>query len=137
MLWLLHLEFRRKDATGLPVLVLCVVLLLRVDIFALMLVRVLVLIDRLRVIELMPHVLILFVAPHRPSATLLSSLLLLAVVVVVLGVVRVGLHGSRSPSVLLSAPTPSVVVRILAVASLILLLPIDITALLVSLVSVR
>jgi hypothetical protein len=59
----------------------------------------------------MPHMLILFVAPHRPSATLLSPLLLLlAVVVVVLSVVRVGLHGSRAPSVLLSAPTPSVVV---------------------------
>lgn len=85
----------------------------------------------------MPHVLILFVAPHRPSATLLPPLLLLAVVVVVLGVVRVGFHSSRAPSVLLSTPTPSVVVRILAVASLILLLPIDITALLVSLVSVR
>ena len=94
VLWLLRLEFRRKDATGLPVLVLCVILLLRVDIFALMLVRVLVLIDRLRVIELMPHMLILFVAPHRASATLLSPLLLLAVVVVVLSVVRVGLHGS-------------------------------------------
>ena len=86
------------------------VLLLWVDIFALMLIRVLILVDRLRVIELMPHMLILFVAPHRPSATLLSPLLLLAVVVVVLGVVRVGLHGSRAPSVLLSAPTPSVVV---------------------------
>ena len=110
MLWLLHLEFRNKDGTGLPVLVLCVVLLLRVDIFAVLLIRVLVLIDLLRVIELMPDVLILFVAPHQPSATLLSPLLLLAVVVVVLGVARVGLHGSRAPSVLLSAPTPSVVV---------------------------
>ena len=119
MLWLLRLEFRRKYATGLPVLVLCVVLLLRVDIFALMLVRVLVLVNRLRVIELMPHVLIHFVAPHRPSATLLSPLLLLAVVVVVLGVVRVGLHGSRAPSVLLTSPTTCVVIRILAVASLI------------------
>jgi hypothetical protein len=110
VLWLLHLEFRSKDATGLPVLVLCVVLLLWIDIFAVLLIRVLVLIDRLRVIELMPHMLILFVAPHRPSATLLSPLLLLAVVVVVLGVVRVGLHGSRAPSVLLNASTPSVVV---------------------------
>jgi len=119
VLRLFRLEFRRRDAIGLPVLFLCMILLLRVDIFALMLVRVLVLVDRMRVIELMPHVLILFVAPHRPSATLLSPLLLLAVVVVVLGVVRVGLHGSRAPSVLLSSPTTSIVVRILAVASLI------------------
>jgi hypothetical protein len=45
VLWLLHLEFRNKDATGLRVLVLCVVLLLRVDIFAVLLIRVLILID--------------------------------------------------------------------------------------------
>jgi hypothetical protein len=99
VLWLLRLHFRSKDAVGLPILVLCVVLLLiRVDIFALLLVSVLVLVDRLRVIELMPHVLILFVA-HLPRATLLSPLLLLAVaVVVVLRVVRIGFHGTpRAP----------------------------------------
>lgn len=94
MLWLLRLEFRGMDFTGLPILVLGVILLLRVDIFALLLISVLVLVYRLRVIELVSHMLILFVA-HRPSATLLSPLLLLAVVVVVLSVVvGVGLDGS-------------------------------------------
>lgn len=138
MLWLLRLHFRSKDAVGLSILVLCVVLLLmRVDIFALLLVRVLVLVDGLRVIELMPHVLILFVA-HLSRATLLPPLLLLAVaVVVVLRVVRVGFHGpSRAPTGLLSAPTARVVVSVSAVTPLILLLPVHFPAFLVSLICV-
>jgi hypothetical protein len=138
VLWLLRLHFRSKDAVGLSIFVLCVVLLLmRVDIFALLLVRVLVLVDRLRVIELMPHVLILFVA-HLPRATLLSPLLLLAVaVVVVLRVVRIGFHGTpRAPPGLLGTPTASVVVCVPAVTPLILLLPVHIPAFLVSLICV-
>jgi hypothetical protein len=48
VLWLLHLHFSSKDATSLPILVLCMILLLmRVDVFALLLVRVLVLVDGL------------------------------------------------------------------------------------------
>ena len=136
VLRLLRLHFRSKYAVCLPVLVLCVVLLLmRVHVFALLLVRVLVLIDRLRVIELMPQVLILFVA-HLPRATLLSPL---AVAVVgVLGVVRVGFHGpSRAPSGLLGTPTASVVVCVSAVtSSLVLLLSVHIPAFLVSLICV-
>ena len=110
---------------------------MRVDIFALLLVRVLVLVDRLRVIELMPHVLILFVA-HLPRATLLSPLLLLAVaVVVVLRVVRIGFHGTpRAPPGLLSSPTASVIVSVPAVTPLILLLPVHIPAFLVSLIRI-
>ena len=136
VLRLLRLHFRSKYAVCLPVLVLCVVLLLmRVHVFALLLVRVLVLIDRLRVIELMPHVLILFVA-HLPRATLLSPLAV--AVVVVLRVVRVGFHGpSRAPSGLLGTPTASVVVCVSAVtSSLVLLLSVHIPAFLVSLICV-
>ena len=139
VLRLLRLHFRSKYAVCLPVLVLCVVLLLmRVHVFALLLVRILVLVDGLRVIELMPHVLILFVA-HLPRATLLPPLLLLAVaVVVVLRVVCVGFHGpSRAPPGLLGAPTASVVVSVSAVtSSLVLLLPVHIPAFLVSLICV-
>ena len=135
VLRLLRLHFRSKYAVCLPVLVLCVVLLLmRVHVFALLLVRILVLIDRLRVIELMPQVLILFVA-HLPRATLLSPLAV--AVVVVLRVVRVGFHGpSRAPSGLLGTPTASVVVCVSAVATLVLLLPVNIPAFLVSLICV-
>ena len=136
VLRLLRLHFRSKYAVGLPVLVLCVVLLLmRVHVFALLLVRVLVLIDRLRVIELMPHVLILFVA-HLPRATLLPPLAV--AVVVVLRVVCVGFHGpSRAPPGLLGAPTASVVVSVSAVtSSLVLLLSVHIPAFLVSLICV-
>ena len=135
VLRLLRLHFRSKYAVCLPVLVLCVVLLLmRVHVFALLLVRVLVLIDRLRVIELMPHVLILFVA-HLPRATLLPPLAV--AVVVVLRVVCVGFHSpSRAPSGLLGAPTASVVVCVSAVATLVLLLPVHIPSFLVSLICV-
>ena len=136
VLRLLRLHFRSNYAVCLPVLVLCVVLLLmRVHVFALLLVRVLVLIDRLRVIELMPHVLILFVA-HLPRATLLSPLAV--AVVVVLRVVCVGFHGSsRAPSGLLGTPTASVVVCVSAVtSSLVLLLSVHIPAFLVSLICV-
>ena len=136
VLRLLRLHFRSKYAVCLPVLVLCVVLLLmRVHVFALLLVRILVLIDRLRVIELMPHVLILFVA-HLPRATLLSPLAV--AVVVVLRVVRVGFHGpSRAPPGLLGAPSASVVVCVSAVtSSLVLLLSVHIPAFLVSLICV-
>ena len=134
--WLLRLHFRSKYAVCLPVLVLCVVLLLmRVHAFALLLVSVLVLVDGLRVIELMPHVLILFVA-HLPRATLLPPLAV--AVVVVLRVVRVGFHGpSRAPPGLLGAPTASVVVSVSAVtSSLVLLLSVHIPAFLVSLICV-
>ena len=136
VLRLLRLHFRSKYAVCLPVLVLCVVLLLmRVHVFALLRVSVLVLIDRLRVIELMPHVLILFVA-HLPRATLLSPLAV--AVVVVLRVVRVGFHGpSRAPPGLLGAPSASVVVCVSAVtSSLVLLLSVHIPAFLVSLICV-
>jgi hypothetical protein len=136
VLRLLRLHFRSKYAVCLPVLVLCVVLLLmRVHVFALLLVSVLVLIDRLRVIELMPHVLILFVA-HLPRATLLPPLAV--AVVVVLRVVCVGFHGpSRAPPGLLGAPTASVVVSVSAVtSSLVLLLSVHIPAFLVSLICV-
>ena len=136
VLRLLRLHFRSNYAVCLPVLVLCVVLLLmRVHVFALLLVRVLVLVDGLRVIELMPHVLILFVA-HLPRATLLPPLAV--AVVVVLRVVRVGFHGpSRAPPGLLGAPTASVVVSVSAVtSSLVLLLSVHIPAFLVSLICV-
>ena len=136
VLRLLRLHFRSKYAVCLPVLVLSVVLLLmRVHVFALLLVRILVLVDGLRVIELMPHVLILFVA-HLPRATLLSPLAV--AVVVVLRVVRVGFHGpSRAPSGLLGTPTASVVVCVSAVtSSLVLLLSVHIPAFLVSLICV-
>jgi hypothetical protein len=136
VLRLLRLHFRSKYAVCLPVLVLSVVLLLmRVHVFALLLVRILVLVDGLRVIELMPHVLILFVA-HLPRATLLPPLAV--AVVVVLRVVRVGFHGpSRAPPGLLGAPTASVVVSVSAVtSSLVLLLSVHIPAFLVSLIRV-
>ena len=136
VLRLLRLHFRSKYAVCLPVLVLCVVLLLmRVHVFALLRVSVLVLVDGLRVIELMPHVLILFVA-HLPRATLLPPLAV--AVVVVLRVVCVGFHGpSRAPPGLLGAPTASVVVSVSAVtSSLVLLLPVHIPAFLVSLICV-
>lgn len=140
VLWLLRLHFRSNYAVYLPILVLCVVLLLkRVHVFALLLVRILVLVDGLRVIELMPHLLILFVS-HLSRATLLPPLLLLlavVVVVVVLRVVRVGFHGpSRAPPGLLGNPTACVVVSVPAVTPLVLLLPVHIPAFLVSLIRV-
>ena len=56
MLCLLRLQFSSRDAAGVPVLVLCVILQLGVVVFTLLVRGVLVLVDRLCVIELMPHV---------------------------------------------------------------------------------
>ena len=56
MLCLLRLQFSSRDAAGVPVLVLCVILQLGVVVFTLLVRGVLVLVDRLCVLELMPHV---------------------------------------------------------------------------------